>query len=75
MLKKTGAVMAPGGTIAISEFLVNEERSGPPIGLIFGINMLVATERCIGDGAVRRCRGGMRQEGRPTTFQFSAGRP
>jgi len=44
LLKKTGAAMAKGGTIAIAEFLVNEERSGPPMGLIFGINMLVATE-------------------------------
>ncbi len=45
LLKKTGAAMAKGGTIAIAEFLVNEERSGPPMGLIFGLNMLVATER------------------------------
>jgi hypothetical protein len=45
LLKKTGAAMVKGGTIAIAEFLVNEERSGPPMGLIFGINMLVATER------------------------------
>jgi hypothetical protein len=45
LLKKTGAALAPGGTIAIAEFLVNEDRSGPPMGLIFAVNMLVATDR------------------------------
>jgi ubiquinone/menaquinone biosynthesis C-methylase UbiE len=45
LLKKTGAAMAPGGTIAIAEFLVNEERTGPQVSLVFAVNMLVATER------------------------------
>jgi ubiquinone/menaquinone biosynthesis C-methylase UbiE len=45
LLKKTCQALAPGGTIAIAEFLVNEDRSGPPMGLIFAINMLVATDR------------------------------
>jgi hypothetical protein len=44
LLKKTGAALAPGGTVAIAEFLVNEDRNGPPMGLIFAINMLVATD-------------------------------
>jgi hypothetical protein len=45
LLKKTFAALAPGGTIAIAEWLVNEDRNGPPPGLIFAVNMLVNTER------------------------------
>lgn len=45
LLKKTFAAMAPGGTIAIAEWLVSDDRSGPPPGLIFAVNMLVNTER------------------------------
>lgn len=43
LLKKTFAALAPGGTIAIAEFLVNEDRTGPMSGLIFAVNMLVNT--------------------------------
>jgi hypothetical protein len=45
LLKKTFAALAPGGAIAIAEWLVNDDRSGPPPGLIFAVNMLVNTER------------------------------
>lgn len=45
LLGKTFAVLAPGGTIAIAEFLVNDDRSGPPMGVIFGLNMLLRTEQ------------------------------
>lgn len=44
LLKKTFRALASGGTIAIAEFLVNAERTGPPMGLIFAVNMLVNTE-------------------------------
>lgn len=44
LLKKAGAALAPGGTIAIAEFLVNPDRTGPVNGLIFAVNMLVNTE-------------------------------
>jgi len=44
LLKKTFAALAPGGTIAIQEFLVEDDRSGPPVGLLFAVNMLIATE-------------------------------
>src|SRR5262249_18336754 len=44
LLKKTFVALAPGGTIAISEWLVNDERTGPPPGLIFAVNMLVNTD-------------------------------
>lgn len=44
LLAKTFDALAPGGTIAIAEFLVNKDRSGPVNGLIFAVNMLVNTE-------------------------------
>jgi len=44
ILKKTFNALAPGGTIAIAEFLVDDARTAPPMGLIFAVNMLVATE-------------------------------
>jgi ubiquinone/menaquinone biosynthesis C-methylase UbiE len=44
LLKKVANSLAPGGRIAIGEFLVNEERTGPPMGLFFAINMLVYTD-------------------------------
>jgi precorrin-6B methylase 2 len=44
LLKKAAAALAPKGTIVISEFLVNQDRTGPPMGLIFAVNMLAHTE-------------------------------
>ena len=44
LFAKTFAALASGGTIAIQEFLVNAERTGPPLGVIFGVNMLVNTD-------------------------------
>ena len=44
LIRKTFDALAPGGTIAIAEFLVNDDRTGPPNGLIFAVNMLVNTD-------------------------------
>jgi hypothetical protein len=44
LLRKTFAVVASGGTIVISEFLPNDERTGPPTPLIFAVNMLLPGE-------------------------------
>ncbi|MGH9589443.1 MAG: methyltransferase [Terracidiphilus sp.] len=44
LLAKTFDALASGGTIAIAEFLVNEDRSGPVNGLLFAVNMLVNTD-------------------------------
>jgi 2-polyprenyl-3-methyl-5-hydroxy-6-metoxy-1,4-benzoquinol methylase len=44
LLAKTAAALAPGGTIAIAEWLVDADRTGPPMGLIFAANMLVNTD-------------------------------
>jgi ubiquinone/menaquinone biosynthesis C-methylase UbiE len=45
LLKKTFAALNPGGTIAIAEWLVKDDRTGPLNGLIFAVNMLVHSER------------------------------
>ena len=44
LLQKVADALAPGGTIAIAEFLVNSDRTGPPGPLIFAVNMLLHTE-------------------------------
>ena len=44
LLKKTYDALSPGGTIAIMEFVVNRDRTGPPMGLLFAVNMLVNTQ-------------------------------
>jgi ubiquinone/menaquinone biosynthesis C-methylase UbiE len=44
LLAKTFQALASGGTIAIAEFLVNAERTGPVNGLFFAVNMLVNTD-------------------------------
>jgi ubiquinone/menaquinone biosynthesis C-methylase UbiE len=44
LLRKVFMALAPGGTVVISEFMPDEDRSGPPTALIFAVNMLVHTE-------------------------------
>jgi SAM-dependent methyltransferase len=44
LLRKIFDALAPGGTIAIAEFLVNEDRTGPVMSLFFAANMLVNTD-------------------------------
>src|SRR5208337_1323745 len=44
LLSKTFDALAPGGTIAVAEFLVNDERTEPLVGLLFAVNMLVNTD-------------------------------
>jgi ubiquinone/menaquinone biosynthesis C-methylase UbiE len=43
LLKKTFQALKSGGTIAIAEFVPNDERTGPPLPLLFAVNMLVNT--------------------------------
>lgn len=45
LLQKVFDALAPGGTIAIAEWLTNEERTAPPHALVFALNMLVNTEQ------------------------------
>ena len=44
MLAKTFDALAPGGTVAIVEILVDSDRTAPLPALIFAVNMLVNTE-------------------------------
>ena len=44
LFRKTFQALAPGGTISIAEFLVNEDRTGPVMSLFFAANMLVNTD-------------------------------
>jgi 3-hydroxy-5-methyl-1-naphthoate 3-O-methyltransferase len=44
LLRKTFEALARGGTIAIGEFVPNDERTGPPGALIFAVNMFINTE-------------------------------
>jgi ubiquinone/menaquinone biosynthesis C-methylase UbiE len=44
LVQKTFRALSSGGTIAIAEFLVNADRTGPVNGLFFAVNMLVNTE-------------------------------
>jgi SAM-dependent methyltransferase len=44
LLQKVADALVPGGTVAIAEFIPNEERTGPPQPLLFAVNMLVNTE-------------------------------
>jgi ubiquinone/menaquinone biosynthesis C-methylase UbiE len=43
LLRKAFKSLDHGGTIAIAEFVPNDERTGPPNALIFAVNMLVST--------------------------------
>jgi precorrin-6B methylase 2 len=47
LLAKAHAALAPGGTVVVAEVLVNEDRTGPAMPLLFAVNMLVTTD--IGD--------------------------
>ena len=44
LVRRVFEALAPGGTIAIGEFLADPGRAGPPVAMIFGVNMLVNTE-------------------------------
>jgi SAM-dependent methyltransferase len=44
LLGKVFPALVPGGAIAIAEFIANENRSGPPLAMLFAVNMLVNTE-------------------------------
>jgi len=43
VVRKCYDALEPGGLFIIKDFLVENDRSGPPFGLMFAINMLVAT--------------------------------
>lgn len=40
---KTFRALNPGGKVAVRDFIMNEQRTAPPAGAFFGVNMLLAT--------------------------------
>jgi cyclopropane fatty-acyl-phospholipid synthase-like methyltransferase len=44
LLRRCHEAMAPGATVAIMEFVTEDDRQGPPTALMFAVNMLVHTE-------------------------------
>jgi hypothetical protein len=44
LLRRTFEALISGGTVAVAEFLVNDQRTEPLSGLLFAVNMLVNTE-------------------------------
>jgi SAM-dependent methyltransferase len=45
LLKRVHDALAPGGSIAIADFLVDPDRRGPALPLIFAVNMLIHSDR------------------------------
>ena len=43
LLKRACAALGEGGMLLIGEFVPNDERSGPALALLFGLNMLINT--------------------------------
>lgn len=44
LLRRTFAALAPGGSVAIAEHLLDDDRRGPTGALVFAVNMLINTE-------------------------------
>jgi ubiquinone/menaquinone biosynthesis C-methylase UbiE len=44
LLAKCRAALRPGGKLLIAEYVPNDARTGPPMPLLFGLNMLLQTE-------------------------------
>jgi len=44
LLKKSYKALRPGGRLLIAEYVANDARSGPPMPMMFGLNMLLQTE-------------------------------
>lgn len=44
LIKKAYRALSDGGTLLIADMIPNDTRTGPPLPLLFGLNMLVHTE-------------------------------
>jgi hypothetical protein len=82
LLRTTFDALAPGGTIAIAEFLVNEDRSGPPNGLNFRREYAGSHRRRRDPVVPRNCRvargSGLRKSAHPALprpFTADPGQP
>ncbi len=45
LLKKCYAALRPGGLLLIAEYIPNDDRTGPMMPVLFGLNMLLHTEQ------------------------------
>jgi len=45
LLARCARALAPGGRVAIREFILDPDRAGPPTAALFALNMLVGTAR------------------------------
>jgi len=43
LIRRCHAAMIPGGKLVIKDFIVEDERTGPPFSLIFALHMLLST--------------------------------
>jgi ubiquinone/menaquinone biosynthesis C-methylase UbiE len=44
LMRKAARALNPGGRLVIQDFIMDEDRTSPPFGTLFALNMLVATE-------------------------------
>jgi hypothetical protein len=44
LIRKATGALAPSGQVVVQEFIVNEDRTGPPFAALFALNMLVGTD-------------------------------
>jgi ubiquinone/menaquinone biosynthesis C-methylase UbiE len=44
LIAKAAEALAPRGQMVVQDFIVNEDRTGPPFAVLFALNMLVGTE-------------------------------
>lgn len=44
LLTKAAAAVDPGGQVVVQDFIMDEDRTSPPFGAFFALNMLVATQ-------------------------------
>jgi len=44
LLGRAAAALRPGGQVVVQEFIMEEDRTGPPFNTLFALNMLVNTE-------------------------------
>jgi hypothetical protein len=43
LIRRAAAALTPCGQLVVQEFIVDEERTGPPFAVLFALNMLVGT--------------------------------
>ena len=44
LIRKAAEALAPHGQVVVQDFIVDEDRTGPPFAALFALNMLVGTE-------------------------------